>query len=81
MTGRGRADRLFAAGAWGVLGMVACVGLLLVLSLDATTLVRNCVEAFTYRFELDYGEGPIFDQTRRLMAGERIYRAIERPPC
>jgi hypothetical protein len=63
-----------------VLGLAACIGLVLVLSLDAARLVRDCAEAFTYPFELDYGEGPIFDQTRRLIAGERIYRPIDRPP-
>jgi hypothetical protein len=80
MAGEQRANASATTGPWRVLGLAACAVLLAFLSLDAARLVRSSAEAFAYRFELDYGEGPIFDQTRRLLAGERIYRAIDEPP-
>jgi hypothetical protein len=67
-------------GPWRLLGFAACAGLLLLLSFQATRLVRSCAEASAYRFELDYGEGPLLDQTQRLMAGEQIYRPMDETP-
>jgi hypothetical protein len=61
--------------------ILALLALAVQLALAVSTYARLAQAALTFRYPLDYGEGPLLDQTMRLASGENIYKNdLSSPP-
>lgn len=61
-------------------GIALLLVLLALVARDATRSLIVDAGAVAYRFELDYGEGPILAQTLDWMRGRAVYAPIDGPP-
>lgn len=60
---------------------IALLALAASITYSLVTYAGLAASALTFRYPLDYGEGPLLDQTLRLADGENIYRTnISAPP-
>jgi hypothetical protein len=57
-----------------VILVLALLALAVQLALSISVYARLAEAAITFIYPLDYGEGPLLDQTMRLASGENIYR-------
>lgn len=64
-----------------ILAIAAAVALLWTLVVSSQWFFKHSIAAIRFPYPLDYGEGPLLDQTLRLARGENIYRrSLDRPP-
>lgn len=59
----------------------ALLALVVALAVSIAAYTHLAISALTFRYPLDYGEGPLLDQVLRLASGENIYRSnFSTPP-
>ncbi|MBE0695489.1 MAG: hypothetical protein IH586_01055, partial [Anaerolineaceae bacterium] len=56
-----------------ILLVLTLVGLSIPFWSSVSTYVRLAHASLSFRYPLDYGEGPLLDQTLRIASGENIY--------
>lgn len=71
----------FCIARYGDIVSYVFLSLTLVLLLSGTIrIVDLAVHSIDYPYQLDFGEGTVFHQVRRMMQGESIYPSINEPP-